>query len=139
MWDISETQKIGAAVAAFGGVLIFLGVLLFFDAGLIAIGNILLIGGGVAFHGINNTGRFFAQRRRIPGAICFFVGVAVVFLKWPIIGMLIELFGFINLFADFFPYLISILRRLPLIGTILNAPGLRTLVDRITSGATSPV
>jgi hypothetical protein len=32
--------EIGAAVAAFGGVLIFLGVLLFFDAGLIAIGNV---------------------------------------------------------------------------------------------------
>ncbi|KAI8051477.1 hypothetical protein BDF22DRAFT_73186 [Syncephalis plumigaleata] len=120
MWNVSETQKIGAAVAAFGGVLIFLGVLLFFDAGLIAIGQ------------------FFAQRRRIPGAICFFIGVIIVFFKWPIIGLLVEVFGFINLFADFFPYLIGLMRRLPIIGTVLNMPGLRTLVDRFSS-TTSPV
>ncbi|KAI9596498.1 putative GOT1-membrane protein required for ER to Golgi transport [Syncephalis fuscata] len=138
MWDFSETQKIGAAVAAFGGALIFLGVLLLFDAGLIAIGNILLIAGGVAFKGFANTGQFFAQRRRIPGAICFFVGVIIVFFKWPIVGLIVEVFGFINLFADFFPALLSMLRRLPVIGSILNLPGLRTLVDRVT-GTNLPV
>ncbi|RKP11192.1 hypothetical protein THASP1DRAFT_27029 [Thamnocephalis sphaerospora] len=130
MLDFTETQKYGAAAAALGGGLIILGMLLFFDAGLIAIGNIFLVCGLVAFNGFAKTGQFFAQRRRIPGTICFTLGVIIVFFKWPIIGLIVELFGFINLFGDFFPYALGFLRRLPGIGTILNLPYIRNLVDR---------
>jgi hypothetical protein len=112
---------------------------LFFDAGLIAIGNIFLIVGLIVFNGLSNTARFFAQKRRIPGTICFSLGVLLVFFKWPIIGMFVETFGFMNLFGDFFPYVLGFLRQIPGVSTILNLPGIRSLVDRIATGPPLPV
>lgn len=49
----------------------------------------------------------------------------MVFAKWAIIGMIVEVFGFINLFGDFFPVILNFLRQLPFIGNVLNAPGVR--------------
>lgn len=43
-------------------------------------------------------------------------------MKWPIVGISIELFGFINLFGDFFPVVLGFLRQLPFIGTVLRGP-----------------
>ena len=42
---------------------------------------------------------FFARKEKIRGTICFFGGILLVFLKWPFIGMLVEMFGFLNLFG----------------------------------------
>lgn len=33
-------------------------------------------------------------------AFCFIVGIALVFFKYPFIGMLVEGFGFLNLFGS---------------------------------------
>jgi hypothetical protein len=38
------------------------------------------------------------------------------------IGISVELFGFINLFGDFFPVVLGFLRQLPFIGPMLRAP-----------------
>ena len=69
-----------------------------------------------------------------------------MFFKRPFIGMLIETFGFLNLFgyvcfpvffvfsfsllkrkiiSDFFPVVITFLRQLPFIGTVLSLPYVR--------------
>ena len=74
--------------------------------------------------GFSRTLSFFTRKEKLRGSLCFLLGVLLVFLKWPFIGMSIELFGFINLFGDFFPVAISFIRRLPLIGSLLNAPGI---------------
>ncbi|KAI9228971.1 MAG: putative GOT1-membrane protein required for ER to Golgi transport [Piptocephalis tieghemiana] len=139
MWELSDTQKIGAGLATFGGFFIFLGVLLLFDAGLIAIGNILFLSGLAMVYGLSSSAMFFAQKRKIPGTVCFFTGVLLVFFKWPLIGMCAEGFGFISLFGDFFPMIITFLRQLPLIGTVLNLPGISHVLDRITAPSQSPV
>ena len=47
------------------------------------------------------------------------------------IGMLIELFGIVNLFGNFFPIVLSIMKQLPIIGTILNTPVVIRLTDRM--------
>jgi hypothetical protein len=38
------------------------------------------------------------------------------------VGISVELFGFINLFGDFFPVILGFLRQLPFIGPVLRAP-----------------
>ncbi|KAH6571752.1 hypothetical protein BASA50_001660 [Batrachochytrium salamandrivorans] len=130
MW-LTDTQKIGVGLTAFGIFFMLLGILLFFDGGLVAIGNILFLGGLTLVIGISKTVTFFSRKEKIRGTVCFFLGVILVFLKWPFVGVCIELFGFINLFGDFLPVVISFLRRLPIIGPLLNLPGISFIVDKV--------
>jgi len=128
---LTDIQKIGVGLTAFGVLFMILGVLLFFDAGFIAIGNILFLAGITATTGFLRTILFFKRKNKVFGTVCFFTGILLVFFKWPIIGIIIELFGFVNLFGDFFPVIISFMRNLPIIGNILNKPPIREMVDRL--------
>ena len=49
----------------------------------------------------------------------------LVIIGWGFIGMIVEIFGFFNLFGDFFPLVIAFSRRLPIIGSALNLPGIK--------------
>ena len=101
---------------------------------------------------------FFFQRHKIKGSGCFFSGILIVFLGWPIIGMLLELYGFILLFGyvftiiciavynnvqmcnnpllkwlysrGFLPVAINFIRRLPGLSVVLNLPGISSVCLR---------
>lgn len=45
--------------------------------------------------------------------------------------MIFELFGFIALFGPFFPIALAFMRKLPVIGTILDLPVISTVADKI--------
>lgn len=138
MW-LSDAQKIGVALTTFGGLFMMLGVALFFDGALLALGNILFVSGLTLIIGPTKTFYFFARKQKIRGTLCFIGGILLVFLKWPFIGMLIETFGFLNLFGDFFPVILTFLRQLPFIGHFLSLPYVSTIVDRIAGSRTSAV
>ncbi|XJO73027.1 hypothetical protein BDV3_004069 [Batrachochytrium dendrobatidis] len=101
MW-LTDTQKIGVGLTSFGVFFMLLGILLFFDGGLVAIGNILFLGGLALVIGFTKTIAFFSRSEKIRGTVCFFLGIVLVFIKWPFVGVCIELFGFINLFGQVF-------------------------------------
>ncbi|KAI8872220.1 Got1-domain-containing protein [Ramicandelaber brevisporus] len=137
---LSDTQKIGVGLTGFGVFFTFMGIMLFFDSGLIAIGNVLFLSGVVLIIGPQKTGSFFFSKpQKLRGTICFFGGIVLVFMKWPVFGILLEAFGFVNLFGDFFPVALSFLRRLPIIGTFLCLPGVAHVLDRIAGVSSSPV
>ncbi|KAI9220667.1 vesicle transport protein [Blastocladiella britannica] len=115
-----------------------MGMVLFFDGGLLAIGNVLFLAGVTMLIGITKTVAFFARKNKLRGTVCFLAGVILVFMRWPKIGMLVEMFGFVNLFGDFFPVVISFLRRMPVIGPLLTTPGVSHLIDRL-AGSQYPV
>ncbi|XP_022196759.1 vesicle transport protein GOT1B isoform X2 [Nilaparvata lugens] len=129
MIEISDVQKIGVGLAGFGIFFLFLGVLLLFDKGLLAIGNILFIAGLASVIGLERTFRFFFQRHKAKASVAFFGGIVVVLLGWPLVGMMLETYGFILLFSGFFPVAINFLRRVPILGTFLNLPGIRTVMN----------
>ncbi|XP_052889453.1 vesicle transport protein GOT1B [Anopheles moucheti] len=129
MFEITDTQKIGVGLAGFGITFLFLGTLLLFDKGLLAIGNILFVCGLACVIGLERTFRFFFQKHKMKASIAFFGGIAIVLLGYPLIGMLIEMYGFILLFSGFFPVAINFLRRVPVLGNILNMPGISRTVD----------
>ncbi|KAJ1728389.1 Golgi Transport [Coemansia biformis] len=117
-------------MTALGLLLTGLGVVLFFDAGLIAVGNIAFLAGISMIIGVQKTVVFFTRRDKLRGSVAFFAGFLLVLVKWPIIGILVEAFGFLNLFGDFFPVVVSFLRSLPVVGRVLSLPGIRQAVDR---------
>ncbi|KAJ2778541.1 Golgi Transport [Coemansia javaensis] len=118
-------------MTALGLLLTGLGVVLLFDAGLIAVGNIAFLAGISMIIGVQKTVVFFTRRDKLRGSVAFFAGFLLVLVKWPIFGILVEAFGFLNLFGDFFPVVISFLRSLPVVGRVFSLPGIRQVVDRI--------
>lgn len=140
VFGFSDNQKIGIALSAFGMFFLVLGVLLFFDRGLLAIGNLLFLVGVTLLIGMSKTFAFFFQTRKLRGTITFFGGIfLVVALGWTFIGFMVEFFGFINLFGDFFPVVLNFLRQVPVLGTVLNLPIIRDIVNRIVHGGRLPV
>jgi len=99
----SDTQKIGVVLTALGVFFTVVGVLFFFDKGFLTIGNVSFLAGVTLSLGVRKIKKFFLQKKKIKGSICFFVGIALVLFGWALIGICVELFGFINLFGDFFP------------------------------------
>ncbi|XP_065350777.1 vesicle transport protein GOT1B isoform X1 [Cloeon dipterum] len=131
MFEITDLQKIGVGLVGFGTAFLFLGILLLFDKGLLAIGNILFICGLACVIGLERTFRFFFQKHKARGTVAFFGGITVVLLGWPLIGMLVETYGFFLLFRGFFPAAINFMRRVPVLGTVLNMPGIRSVMDKL--------
>eukprot|EP01125_Pyxidicula_operculata_P002835 TRINITY_DN12667_c0_g1_i1.p1 TRINITY_DN12667_c0_g1~~TRINITY_DN12667_c0_g1_i1.p1 ORF type:complete len:137 (-),score=12.76 TRINITY_DN12667_c0_g1_i1:142-552(-) len=127
----SDDKKIGAFLIGFGILFTFLGVVLFFDRGLLAIGNISFLVGTSLVIGFVKTQKWLIQRANWKGTICFLGGIALVFCGWTFIGLIIEIFGFINLFGDYFPLAVAVMRQIPIIGTILNLPFISQIVDKI--------
>ncbi|EJD02746.1 Got1-domain-containing protein [Fomitiporia mediterranea MF3/22] len=136
---LTDAQKIGVALTSFGGLFMLLGVILFFDGSLLALGNILFISGITLIIGPQKTFYFFARKQKLRGTICFFGGVLLVFFKWPFIGVIVETFGFLNLFGDFFPVILTFLRQLPFVGTLLSMPYIRDFADRLAGSRQSIV
>ncbi|TFY77568.1 hypothetical protein EWM64_g6448 [Hericium alpestre] len=127
MW-LTDMQKIGVALTTFGGLFMALGVILFFDGALLALGNLLFVSGLFLIIGPQKTFYFFARKQKLRGTACFLGGILLVFLKWPFFGVVLETFGFLNLFGDFFPVILTFLRQLPFVGQLLNLPYIRNIV-----------
>ena len=105
--------------------------------------QVLFVSGLTLIIGPKKTFYFFARKQKLRGSICFLGGIVLVFCKWPFIGVIVETFGFLNLFgcaysfschgkprrefsfSDFFPVVITFLRQLPFIGTLLSLPYIR--------------
>eukprot|EP00127_Corallochytrium_limacisporum_P002249 Clim_evm37s109 gene=Clim_evmTU37s109 len=130
--NVTDTQKIGIGLTGFGVTFLVLGMLLLFDRGLLAMGNVFFLSGIAFLIGLEKTFRFFFQRRKWRGTAFFIGGMIIVLYGWPVTGMLVEGFGFLNLFGDFFPTIISFLRRTPIIGPLLNLPVVAQIIDMIS-------
>ncbi|XP_059618849.1 vesicle transport protein GOT1B [Phlebotomus argentipes] len=131
MFEITDTQKIGVGLAGFGISFLFLGILLLFDKGLLAIGNIFFLSGLACVIGLQRTFRFFFQKHKVKGSIAFFGGIVILLVGYPLIGMIVEIYGFVLLFSGFFPVAINFLRRVPVLGSFLNMPGVSRIVDKL--------
>ena len=65
--------------------------------------QILFLSGLTLIIGPHKTFYFFARKQKLRGTICFFGGILLVFFKWPFVGIIVETFGFLNLFGYVYP------------------------------------
>ncbi|XP_023334188.1 vesicle transport protein GOT1B [Eurytemora carolleeae] len=129
--EVTNMQKLGVGLSSFGVFFLLLGVLLLFDKGLLAIGNLFCLAGLGCVMGLEKSSSFFLQPERKKGSAAFLGGIVVLLSGYPFIGMLIEAYGFVALFGGFFPMAISFLRQVPVISLLLALPGVSDICDRI--------
>ncbi|WOH11501.1 hypothetical protein DCAR_0830988 [Daucus carota subsp. sativus] len=123
-------KKIGLGLTGFGIFFSFLGIVFFFDKGLIAMGNILFVSGVMLTIGLQSSLQFFMKRSNYKGTISFGVGFFLVVIGWPILGMMLEAYGFIILFSGFWPTLAVFVQKIPIIGWVFQQPFIRSFFDR---------
>uniref|UniRef100_A0ACB8F533 Vesicle transport protein GOT1A n=1 Tax=Sphaerodactylus townsendi TaxID=933632 RepID=A0ACB8F533_9SAUR len=99
MMEITDLQKIGVGLVGFGAFFLLFGILLYMDSVLLAFGNILFLSGLAIIIGLKRTFGFFFQRQKLKGTSFFLGGILIVLLRWPVLGMVLETYGFINLFS----------------------------------------
>ena len=91
--------------------------------------QILFLIGLTIIIGPQKTLLFFARKQKAKGTAAFFAGLALILLRWPLIGFCIELYGIMVLFGDFLGTIASFARNIPVVG-----PYIGLLVDRMGLG-----
>ncbi|XP_053463779.1 vesicle transport protein GOT1A isoform X1 [Nycticebus coucang] len=117
--------EIGVGITGFGIFFVLFGILLYFDSVLLAFGNLLFLTGLSFIIGLRKTFTFFFQRHKLKGTSFFLGGVVIVLLRWPLLGMLLETYGFFSLFKGFFPVAFGFL------SNTFSIPFLSTLFQRL--------
>lgn len=122
MPDIIRTgnKKIGLPVLAIGGALTILGASLFFNKTLMRLGNLFFVAGVPLTIGPGRTAGYFFQPKKARATSCLAAGVILVFVGWPIFGIILEVFGLLNLFGNMFPMALMIMKQMPVIGPLLK-------------------
>ncbi|AWU77722.1 uncharacterized protein C5L36_0D04490 [Pichia kudriavzevii] len=138
LW-LSQTQKFGVFFTSAGALLFFLGIMSFFDAGLLSMANILFLVGICLIIGPQKTLYFFTRPEKIRGTLAFAIGIILILSKRPFIGFVVETFGILALFGEFFATLVQFLRSMPVIGPFLSHPMVAPVVDRIAGVRVLPI
>ncbi|XP_063153627.1 vesicle transport protein GOT1A isoform X2 [Candoia aspera] len=125
MVPISSVVEMGVGLVGFGIFFLLFGVLLYMDSVLLAFGNILFLCGLAIIIGLRRTFGFFFQKQKLKGTSFFLGGIIIVLLRWPLLGMLLETYGFINLFRSFFPIAFGFL------GSLVNVSFLNKLFQKL--------
>mmetsp|Transcript_31442 Transcript_31442/g.76722 ORF Transcript_31442/g.76722 Transcript_31442/m.76722 type:complete len:144 (-) Transcript_31442:370-801(-) len=132
----SDDKKIGIGLTAFGILFMFMGVVFLFDTSLLTLGNVLFLAGICSIIGVMRTLKFFfGSTDKIVGTAVFFLGFILVLFRWPVIGMILELYGMFKLFFKFGLVINKFLHMSPITGPILRLPiikRMKGMIDYLT-------
>lgn len=132
--------EIGVTLTGLGALFLFLGVLFFFDRGLLAMGNVLFLAGVVVILGVQSALKFFMKPKNFKGSIFFVIGVVLVVWGWTLVGFAVELYGMWGLFAGVIPAMLGFLRTVPGLKTVLDMPAVKNVLNRVApAGSGLPV
>ena len=118
---IKNPKQVGAALIGVGVLLTVMGMMLFFEGNLLRLGNMCIISGIPFLIGAGRVKNFFLRPERMQATIITALGIALVFMGKPRMGILCEVFGLLNLFGNMFPFLLAVGKRMPIVGDVLGA------------------
>jgi hypothetical protein len=72
--------------------------------------QLIFFPGLILFVGTHNARSYLIRSDKLHATVCFFGGATMVLLGWPWLGFLVEIFGFVNLFGNYFPAILSVVR-----------------------------
>lgn len=130
---VSDNTKLGTGLLFLGCIFLFLGVLFMFDAAMLALGDVLFLVGLTFTIGVSRTVRFFTRPDRLKGIVAFFGGILLVFLRWPVFGMIAQLYGIIYLFGQFFPIVAQSMKDTPVIGQLFGLSAVQRFLESFSS------
>jgi hypothetical protein len=113
-------RQIGIPLLGIGAALTILGASLFFNKTLMRLGNLFFVAGVPMTLGPGRTAGYFFQPKKARATGCLALGLVLVFVGWPILGIVLEIFGLLNLFGNMFPVAFAILKQMPVIGDLLK-------------------
>ena len=73
------------------------------------------------------------------GSSIFAGGIFLVIMGWAATGMAVEAYGFWLLFAGFFPTVLGFLRRAPMLGPLLDNPGVKRALNKVAPAQSLPM
>jgi hypothetical protein len=82
--------------------------------------QILFLIGLTIIIGPQKTLLFFARRQKLKGTAAFFGGLALILMRWALIGFLVELYGIFILFGDFLGTIAGFARNIPVVGQYIG-------------------
>ncbi|KAH7827567.1 uncharacterized protein MONOS_5622 [Monocercomonoides exilis] len=130
---------IGAGFIGFGVFFFILGILTLFDSGFIAIGDIMFLIGLIVYQGPKDAIQLFIGKseNKIVGTISFVIGLILVFLRYPFLGVIFQSGGAFPLFKNYLPKVVSFLTGvLPGGRMLLSIPWIARLAE---SGREGPI
>lgn len=83
-------------------------------------GNILFVIGIGLVLGHQKTLSFFARKEKFKGTVCFLLGIGLILARYPLIGFVIELYGILCLFGDFFGVIVGFIGAVPVVSVSLR-------------------
>lgn len=115
-----SNRKLGIIFLSSGAVLTVLGITLFFNKTLMRLGNLLFVAGVPLMIGTGRTVGYFLQPKKARATGCLGFGVFLVFVGHPVLGILLEVFGLLNLFGNMFPLVMMMARNVPVLGGLFS-------------------
>ena len=78
---------------------------------------------------MQKTALFFARRQKWKGTAAFVAGITLILLRWAFFGFIIEMYGILVLFGDFFATIAGFVGSVPVVG-----PYIAAVLERISGG-----
>ncbi|CAB9508651.1 Vesicle transport protein GOT1B [Seminavis robusta] len=116
-------KRIGFALLGLGVVFTAMGVSLFFNKALMRLGNLMMIAGIPTTIGPSRAAGYFLKPEKTRATACLCAGIFLVFVGWPIVGIVLEVFGIMNIFGNMFPVVWAIVKNMPIVSSLLNSGG----------------
>ena len=126
---MNEFQAIGCGILGFGTVFFILGVFTLLNRQFLVTSNVLILIGVNLIFGVKEFFHFVVQKNKLTGSVAFFLGIALVFAKLPLPGIIAELVGAYWLFGGFIQLLLSIVVKIPFIGALIPSSWRKETLD----------